>query len=257
MFGQDVVPGNARFAELRARLTDLTDVTIRAGDSLRHDAFPDLKADLVVCEPPVEVADWGREDLLLDARWEFGVPSRAESELAWLQHCYAHTAPGGQVVMVMPTSVAYRKAGRRIRAEIVRRGLLTQVVALPSGMAASHSLPVHLWVLRRPSETHQAVASVRMTDLGDLDTDAPFESGSGRTTEVPRIELLDDTVDLTPSTHVAAKPTDYVAEYAAVRTALDRQMAALDGLLPGLARGRWGVCTRGPLSVSRSSHAPV
>ncbi|MFD6457030.1 N-6 DNA methylase [Streptomyces roseolus] len=255
LFGQDIVPGNVRFAELRARLTGLTDVTFQAGDSLRNDAYPDLRAGLVVCEPPVGVAEWGRENLLLDARWEFGVPSRAESELAWLQHCYAHTAPGGQVVMVMPTSVAYRKAGRRIRAEIVRRGLLTHVVALPPGMAASHSLSVHLWVLRRPSEDHPAAETVRMTDLSALDASASFETGSGQSTEVLRIELLDDTVDLTPAAHIAAKLTDYVTEYAAVRRAIDQRMALLHDLLPPLGVGSGSLNDGASVSLSELARA--
>ncbi|MER5738530.1 N-6 DNA methylase [Streptomyces sp. NPDC002262] len=261
LFGQDVLPAHARFAGLRARvegLTAVTPVTVRAGDSLRDDAYPELRADLVVCEPPVGVADWGREELLLDARWEFGVPSRAESELAWLQHCYAHTAPGGRVVMVMPTSVAYRKAGRRIRAEIVRRGLLTEVIALPAGMAASHSLPVHLWVLRRaadgPAGSPRGADAVRMTDFGGLDADAPFDGASGRSTEVPRIDLLDDTVDLTPAAHVAARLTDYAGEYAALRAAIARQTALLDGLLPALEAGAGGGLSEGA-SVSMSELA--
>ncbi|MFB7824638.1 N-6 DNA methylase [Streptomyces hydrogenans] len=257
LFGQDVLPAHARFAGLRARvagLTAVTSVTVRAGDSLREDAYRELKADLVVCEPPVGVADWGREELLLDARWEFGVPSRAESELAWLQHCYAHTAPGGRVVMVMPTSVAYRKAGRRIRAEIVRRGLLTQVIALPAGMAASHALPVHLWVLRRPADPTGGVDAVRMTDLGGLDADAPFDGGAGRSAEVPRIELLDDTVDLTPAAHVAARLTDYAGEYAALRAAIARQLTLLDGLLPPMEAGAGGGLSEGA-SVSLSELA--
>ena len=119
------------------------------------------------------MTDWGRDDLLLDSRWEFGTPTRAEGELAWLQHCYAHTAPGGRVLMVMPASVAYRKAGRRIRAELVRRGILSQVVALPAGMATSHALPVHLWFLTRPTGTDSAGSTVRMVDLTDNAPEGP------------------------------------------------------------------------------------
>ncbi|MFF2303181.1 N-6 DNA methylase [Streptomyces sp. NPDC058128] len=240
LYGQDVDPANARFAGLRAGLMGLPGATVRAGDSLRNDQYRDLKAELVVCEPPVGIADWGREELLLDPRWEFGVPSRAESELAWLQHCYFHTAAGGQVVIVMPTSVAYRKAGRRIRAELVRRGLLTHVVALPPGMAASHSLSVHLWLLRRPSDTHQAVESVRMTDLTGNALDASFEPQPEQSTEVPRIELLDDTVDLTPATHIATRLTDYASQYAAVRADISERLARLQGLLPSLSEGAGG-----------------
>jgi hypothetical protein len=235
--GQDIDAAAARLAEARARLTAPTEATITVGDSLRDDHWSDLRATLVVCDPPANVADWGREDLLLDARWEFGVPTRAEGELAWLQHCYAHVAPGGRALMVMPASVAYRKAGRRIRAEMVRRGVLTQVVALPPGMAAAHSQPVHLWLLARPSGPADTVSSVRMVDLTASDPDGPFAPASSQVADVPLIDLLDDTVDLTPTWHVAASRPDQLADYESAQDAIANQLRRLQGLLPTLAGG--------------------
>ncbi|MFJ3217555.1 N-6 DNA methylase [Kitasatospora sp. NPDC086801] len=234
-YGQEIDVSTAEFARLRAGLSGRTHTEIRAGDSLRNDKWPGLKADLVVCDPPVASPDWGREDLLLDARWELGTPSRAESELAWLQHAYAHTAPGGRTVMVMPASVAYRKAGRRIRAELVRRGILTQVVALPAGSATAHTLPVHLWVLVRPDG--HAARTVRMVDLTANAPDGPLSPEPGQVVDVPLIDLLDDTVDLTPATHIGSVNRDYLVEYTALRDQLQEQLHALDALLPRLAPG--------------------
>ncbi|WP_433362304.1 N-6 DNA methylase [Streptosporangium sp. CA-115845] len=235
--GQEVDPSAARLAESRARLAGHADVTIRVGDSLREDRRPELRAALVVCDPPVNVPDWGREDLLLDARWEFGVPTRAEAELAWLQHCYAHVAPGGRVVFVASASAAYRKAGRRIRAELVRRGILTDLVALPAGMAASHAQPVHLWLLARPSSPESSASFVRMADLTANDPDGPFEPAPEQVVDVPLIDLLDETVDLTPSRYVAAARTDHLAEYLSIREALVGRLHELLELLPPLASG--------------------
>ncbi|KAB1980797.1 N-6 DNA methylase [Streptomyces triticiradicis] len=235
--GQEAEARSALFSQLRADLTGRTDAGIRAGDSLRDDRWPDLKADLVVCDPPVGEPDWGREDLLLDSRWEFGIPSRAEGELAWLQHAYAHTAPGGRVLMVLPASVAYRKAGRRIRAELVRRGVLTQVTALPSGTAASHALPVHIWHLRRPEALGDAATSVRMLDLTANDPDGMLEPRPEQVTEVPLIELLDDAVDLTPGRHVEDSHRDYAVEYQNLRAELAEQARLLVELLPALVEG--------------------
>jgi hypothetical protein len=235
--GQEIDPSIVRFAELRAELTGLPNVSLAAGDSLRSDQWAALRADLVICEPPVSVTDWGREDLLLDPRWEFGVPSRAEGELAWLQHCYFHTAPAGRVVLVMPASVAYRKAGRRIRAELVRRGLLTHVVALPAGMAASHALPVHLWLLRRPSRHDEIAEYVRMTDLTPNDPDGGLDPADGRSADISRIDLLDDTVDLTPAVHIPTVHTDYAVEYATARAEVEQQLATLLSQLPDLPAG--------------------
>ncbi|MEU9322810.1 N-6 DNA methylase [Streptomyces canus] len=235
--GQESDARSARFAQLRADLTGHTDVAVATGDSLRDDHWAELRADLVVCDPPVSEPDWGREDLLLDSRWEFGIPSRAEGELAWLQHAYAHTAPGGRVLMVMPASVAYRKAGRRIRAELVRRGVLTQVTALPSGTAASHALPVHLWHLRRPQALGDAVTAVSMVDLTASDPDGSLEPDPAQLAEVPLIDLLDDTVDLTPGRHVEESHRDYTVEYHSLRRELSEQVRMLAELLPALGAG--------------------
>ncbi|MGC9376560.1 HsdM family class I SAM-dependent methyltransferase [Streptomyces sp. MH13] len=235
--GQETDPHSARLARLRADLTGHAGVEVVAGDSLREDRWPSLKADLVVCDPPVGDPDWGREELLLDSRWELGTPSRAEGELAWLQHAYAHTVPGGRVVMVMAASVAYRKAGRRIRAELVRRGILTQVTALPAGSAASHALPVHLWHLRRPSSAGDAATSVRMIDLTANDPDGDLEPAPEQITDVPLIDLLDDTVDLTPGRHVEESHRDYATEYRAIREELAEQVGRLAELLPDLDAG--------------------
>ncbi|WP_086828630.1 N-6 DNA methylase [Streptomyces sp. NRRL B-24572] len=237
--GQEADADSARFAQLRADLLGRSDVRIVAGDSLRADAWPDLKADLVVCDPPAGVTEWGRDELLLDSRWELGTPSKAEGELAWLQHAYAHTEPGGHVLMVMPASVAYRKAGRRIRAELVRRGILRQVVALPPGTATSHALPVHLWCLQRPEGTGNTDTNrtVRMVDLTGNSPDGSLDPRPGQVADVPLIELLDDTVDLTPGSHLRSRDRDYPREYAALREELEDRIRRLTALLPELAAG--------------------
>jgi len=237
--GQEVDADSARFAQLRADLVGRSDVRVVAGDSLRADAWPDLKADLVVCDPPVGVTEWGREELLLDARWELGTPSKAEGELAWLQHAYAHTEPGGHVLMVMPPSAAYRKAGRRIRAELVRRGIVRQVIALPPGTATSHALPVHLWRLQRPGNAANAdvIHTVRMVDLTGNSPDGSLEPRPDQVADVPLIELLDDTVDLTPGSHLRPRERDYPGEYVALRKELEGHIRRLAALLPELEAG--------------------
>ncbi|MDR3079659.1 MAG: SAM-dependent methyltransferase [Streptomyces sp.] len=253
--GQDTQADAARVAQVRAALAapgTAVPVQVVAGDSLRADAFPDLRADLVVCEPPTAVADWGREQLLVDPRWEAGVPSRGESELAWLQHCYHHTTPGGRAVVVLPASVAHRRSGRRIRAELVRRGCVTAVVALPPGLAASHALPLHLWLLSRPSSPGRAAGTVRMVDLSANSPDGPWDPQPHQEVEVQLIDLLDNEVDLTPSRYVREPEPDYAVEYAKLREDLDTRLRRLRVLLPELPpRGRADALDDGvPVAVS-------
>jgi hypothetical protein len=253
--GQDTQDDAACLARAR---TDLAPSAVGAstevavGDSLRNDAFPELRADLVVCEPPTAVADWGREQLLVDPRWEAGLPSRGESELAWLQHCYHHTAPGGRAVVVLPASVAHRRSGRRIRAELVRRGGVTAVVALPPGLAASHAFSLHLWLLGRPVAAGGAVRTVRMVDLSANDPDGPWRPHPHQMAEVPLIDLLGDDVDLSPGRYVREPEPDYATEYAALRADLTVRLARMQALLPELPvrNESTGMAEGAPVAVS-------
>ncbi|WP_285633731.1 N-6 DNA methylase [Actinoallomurus iriomotensis] len=237
LVGQDTNPDLLRLTRLRTGFADGPPARLEAGDSLRDDRVPDLRAQLVVCDPPLGQPDWGREDLLLDPRWELGVPPRAESDLAWLQHCYFHTAPSGRALIALPPSAAYRKSGRRIRSELVRRGLLVSVTALPAGFASSHNMPLLLWELRRPAMPGDEVRSVRMVDLTANDPDGALDPAPGQITDVPLINLLREDVDLSPTAYVTAAQPDYPAEYATLCQALEQQLRELATLLPALPAG--------------------
>ncbi|WP_304455461.1 N-6 DNA methylase [Nocardiopsis sp. YSL2] len=232
--GQDVLPDAARLVRARARLASRGETEVRVGDSLLDDQWEGHTAALVICTPPAATTEWGRERLLMDGRWVLALPPKAESDLAWLQHAFAHTAPGGQTVVTMPTAAAHRRTGRRIRAELVRRGLLEEVVALPAGMAATHALPVHLWILRRPNGNSSAT-HVRMTDMTSADPDEPFSPEKYPRVEVPLIDLLDDMVDLSPTRHAAPDPDDVMAVFEEAGDRLTRTLAELGDALPALS----------------------
>ncbi|MCG7524434.1 tetratricopeptide repeat protein [Streptomyces sp. OfavH-34-F] len=91
LYGQESDPGLAAVTALRLalRATPGTGPDVRTGDTLRADAFPELAADAVLCHPPFNERGWGHEELAYDPRWEYGLPARTESELAWVQHALA------------------------------------------------------------------------------------------------------------------------------------------------------------------------
>ena len=231
-YGQDVSKTQARITLLR-----LLFISSRAGiapdgesgphiaaeDSLLADAFPDLAADVAVASPPFGIHDWGRDRLAYDSRWSFGgLPPRTEPELAWIQHALAHVVPGGRAVLLMPPAAAKRPAGRKIRGELVRRGALQAVIALPPGSLPTTGISLHLWVLRKPCPGETA-GRVLFIDSSTAAQQAGLEFGSvrqmvrrawsaylvasgeaerpGESGTVSAIDLLDDDVDLTPGRH--------------------------------------------------------
>ncbi|MFE5207601.1 N-6 DNA methylase [Streptomyces sp. NPDC056600] len=150
LHGQDSVPVLTTLTALRLALHTPGPVRVTTADTLRADAAPLLRADIVLCHPPFNERNWGHEDLAHDPRWRYGFPARTESELAWVQHALARLREGGTAVLLMPPAAASRRSGRRIRADLLRRGALRAVIALPAGSAPPHGLPLHLWILRRP-----------------------------------------------------------------------------------------------------------
>ncbi|MFJ9323462.1 N-6 DNA methylase [Streptomyces globisporus] len=154
--------------------------TVRTGDTLRADAFPELAADTVLCHPPFNERNWGHDELAYDPRWEYGLPARTESELAWVQHVLARLRDGGTAVLLMPPAAASRRSGRRIRAGLLRRGALRAVIALPAGAAPPYGIPLHLWILCKPEPGVRPAADLLLADTSDLPGPAPDASaGAG------------------------------------------------------------------------------
>ncbi|WP_326557190.1 HsdM family class I SAM-dependent methyltransferase [Micromonospora sp. NBC_01796] len=209
------------FVHLRARRAgiEVEPPVVHVGDSLLADAMPDLRADVVVANFPFGIHDWGHDRLAYDPRWTYGLPPRTEPELAWVQHALAHLSPDGAVVVLMPPAAAVRPAGRRVRAELVRRGALRAIIALPAGLMPPTGIGLHVWVLGQPDPTQPRAGELLVVDttaapadqsLPDIVGTAWRAYRSGRYDEVPSIhraipviEVLDDQVDLTPQRYLA------------------------------------------------------
>jgi hypothetical protein len=276
--GMELDSGLAALAHLR--LNVLMDggpysAAVIAGDSLRNDQFPGIQADVALCHPPFGDRNWGAKELARDPRWAYGIPPKAEPELAWVQHCLAHLVPGGAAALLLPPAVASRASGRRIRAELLRRGALRAVIALPPGAVRPRHVPVHLWLLTHPDDRVSLDPRVLLVDgasLADSEEDNAEggtepgwhsframtlhawrefigEDGAGSDhlagTEarggwrvIRAIDLLDESVDVSPVRHVA--PTQSVmspswtrdevhALSQRLRTALTTAQATLPG----------------------------
>ncbi|MFD7937772.1 N-6 DNA methylase [Streptomyces sp. NPDC059755] len=200
---------------------------IHTGDSFldnQLDAYLG-RAAAVVCEPPLDLPRWPVDELGTDPRWEFGVPAPRDSELAWVQHCYAHLRPRGLAVIAVAPRTCVQPSGEHIRAELARSGALRDVIALPKGMGSAPDTEFCLWVLQRPYDA-AATETVRMVDLTGLGdaADVPQEFAAWQRLftdahstifrAVPRRELLNGDANLLPSRHInshaEASPEDFL-----------------------------------------------
>ncbi|MEV0974986.1 N-6 DNA methylase [Microtetraspora glauca] len=277
--GQELNATAARLAAVRLEFHG-SDGIVVDGDSLRADAFPGERVDVVICNPPFNERAWGYEELTSDPRWEYGLPPRGESELAWVQHCLSHVKPGGLVVIMMPGTAASRRPGRRVRGNLLRGGALRAIITLSAGAAPASSGAPDLWVLRRPEPDEQPPSDVLMVNAGEdlalaegawrAFCDGADLPGGSRTVRI--IDLLDEEVDLTTSHRVASldQPS---AGFTALQDKTEALVKGVVSSLPALAtakRGdlpmttigelaRAGVVTilQGPLRITAEGDLPM
>ena len=163
------------------------DLDLHIGDSLLEDAEPELRADLVVGDPPYGQVSWGAEQLVGDPRWRFGVPGERDSAAAWLQHALHHLAPDGLGVLVLPTGSLFAPGrSASIRRSMLSAGAILGIVGLPGGLASNTQVPLCVWLLRSPD----APATAQPVLVIDASADEHLQPGRG-----PFRSLTDDTVE--------------------------------------------------------------
>jgi len=186
--GHEINRAALRLAAQRCLLIGM-DADLAVADVLVSDPDGDLTADLILAEPPLG-ASWSPEESLADPRWVYGLPRKASSETAWLQHCISHLSGEGRAYVITAGGPLFRGGPERlIRTNLLRAGCVETVVALPGKMLPHTSIPLTLWVLRRPhagpsansvlfldaAETHDAeerVAGWLAGDRRNLDREA-------------------------------------------------------------------------------------
>ncbi|GIG17234.1 hypothetical protein Cme02nite_55660 [Catellatospora methionotrophica] len=237
--GQDVSPARAQLAGERLAESGRVSSELAEGEPFEHDTLADYRgrADAVICMPPIKVA-WQADDGAFDHRWEFGPPHHQDTALVWLQLAFAYVKPSGTATLLMPYAAGVRATGRKIRAELLRAGVLQQVVALPEGFGGPGG-PWLIWVLQRPEG--QPAYTLRLVDLTDADpADVPRdEPGWQRvfadeacTRDVPSIELLDEEVLLVPARHIELPVRDVSGDYEDLRSSLGTAVRRLARDLP-------------------------
>ena len=166
-FGQELNPATWRLAHLAAAIRG---VPIALGDgpadTLHDDRHPSLRADIVLGNPPFNLAWWGPPPRRDDPRWALGAPPTTTANLAWLLHALHHLRPDGRGALVLANAscTERRSAERALRHRLLASGRVEAVIALPDRLFWTTSIPATVWVLGRARG--DAVLLVDARDLG-------------------------------------------------------------------------------------------
>lgn len=129
--------------------------TLRLGSSTPWDDLdkPSPMAAVVIINPPFNsrtVLSRNRPD----SGWLFASPPPHNDNYAWLQYAIASLSLDGTAAVLMANQalVTLDEREHRIRKEMVERGAVVAIIALPPSLFPSTDVAVTIWVLRRPGD---------------------------------------------------------------------------------------------------------
>lgn len=120
-------------------------------DTFFDDLHPTLKADFIMANPPFNLSNWGQDKLKDDKRWAYGIPPAGNANYAWIQHMIHHLAPNGKIGLVLANgALSSQTSGEgEIRKNIIEADLIEGIIALPTQLFYSVTIPVTLWFISK------------------------------------------------------------------------------------------------------------
>ena len=158
IYGQESNPTTWKLCKMNLAIRGIDhDLGSHAADSFHNDLHPDLKADLILANPPFNMSDWGGELLQDDVRWAFSTPPASNANFAWVQHFIHHLASDGRAGFVLANGSMSTQTGGEgnVRQRIVEADLVDCMVALPPQLFYNTQIPACLWFIDRAKPAHR------------------------------------------------------------------------------------------------------
>ncbi|AIM16525.1 Type I DNA methyltransferase subunit M.BstXI [Bacillus sp. X1(2014)] len=124
---------------------------IRQGDSLLNDRYPELKAEIVISNPPFNMKDWGAERLPLNDKRLIGPVTNSNANYMWIQHFLYHLKDGGLAGFVIANGALTSNlaAEKIVRKHLIDNDYVDCVVQLPEKMFFGTGIPSALVFLSK------------------------------------------------------------------------------------------------------------
>jgi len=164
LFGQELNPHTYSVCKSDFLITNEEPENIKLGSTLSKDKFPEnRKFDFIISNPPYGV-NWGNESKFIvnesnefNGRFKFGLPSKSDGQLLFLQHMISKMEPSGSKIGVVlngsPLFSGLSGSGEsKIRKNILENDLLECIVRLPDGMFFNTSQTTYILILNNKKE---------------------------------------------------------------------------------------------------------
>lgn len=162
--GTELSPAVAEVARMRLRLHDASAV-IETWDAFQISGTATATADVVVADPP-----WGLKRRGFRVGGGFSEGGRA-LDLEWALISHMALRPGGRAAVLLPAGAGVKKAEASVRRDLLSRGIVEAVVALPERTRLTTQIGSCIWLLRGGEHPPQDVLFVNASTLGTVHAD--------------------------------------------------------------------------------------
>lgn len=169
VYGQEAQADTWKMAKMNMAIRGIdADFGPYHSDTFTNDLHPTLKADFILANPPFNYHPWNQEKLLDDKRWKYGIPPAGNANFAWIQHMIHHLAPNGKIGLVLANGALSSQSGGEgdIRKKIVEDDLIEGIVALPTQLFYSVTIPVTLWFISKNKKQKGKTLFIDARDMG-------------------------------------------------------------------------------------------
>ena len=174
IFGQEKNVVNAAIAKMNLFLHGASDFNVMQGDTLRDPKILQggniAKFDCVIANPPFSLENWGATEWSSDKykRNIYGTPSDSCGDYAWIQHMIHHLAPNGKIGLVLANgALSSQSSGEGdIRKNIIQADLVEGIVALPTQLFYSVTIPVTLWFISKNKKQKGKILFIDARKMG-------------------------------------------------------------------------------------------
>ncbi|MBQ1658950.1 MAG: SAM-dependent DNA methyltransferase [Clostridia bacterium] len=152
VYGQESNADTWKMAKMNMAIRGIdADFGAYHADTFFNDLHKKLKADFIMANPPFNLSNWGQDKLTEDVRWKYGVPPAGNANYAWIQHMIHHLAPNGKIGLVLANgALSTQSSGEgEIRKRIIEDDLIEGIVAMPTQLFYSVTIPVTLWFISK------------------------------------------------------------------------------------------------------------
>lgn len=173
IYGQEKNPTTWKLAKMNLAIRSIDgNLGKFADDTFHNDLHKDLKADFVLANPPFNISDWGQEKLVDDSRWKYGIPPKGNANFAWIEHIISKLSVKGKAAIILHNGTLSTSTSNEpeIRKKIIEDDLVECIVAMPTNLFYTVTVPCSIWILNRNKneKTKNKILFINAMKLGTM-----------------------------------------------------------------------------------------